>query len=152
MMQQLQNSQGSDADRAQLAQIVNTLQEHRSQTFLQLIHEAAQLLVNQQAEAAAAAANVDVGAVDEEAADEDDEGEGDDVGDDDHDEKDAPGTEGQHDDDQNDSMTNAELADGPDNVEVSVAADCAGAMCGDDAADCAGAMCGDDAAPAGASA
>ena len=80
MMQQLQNSQGSDADRAQLAQIVNTLQEHRSQTFLQLIHEAAQLLVNQQAEAAAAAAGADMQGEGEndDAADEDEEAEVDD--------------------------------------------------------------------------
>ena len=82
MMQQLQNSQGSDADRAQLAQIVNTLQEHRSQTFLQLIHEAAQLLVNQQADAAAAAAAADAEGAgeDDDAGDEDEEGEGDEEG------------------------------------------------------------------------
>jgi hypothetical protein len=130
MMQQLQNSQGSDADRAQLAQIVNTLQEHRSQTFLQLIHEAAQLLVNQQAEAAAAAgANLDGGAGDDDAEDEDDEGEveGDDSCANDRDVGEAAGTEGQH-DAQNDSVADLELAVGSDNMETSAAADGAAEM------------------------
>ena len=128
MMQQLQNSQGSDADRAQLAQIVNTLQEHRSQTFLQLIHEAAQLLVNQQAEAAAAAgANLDGGAGDDDAADEDDEGEGDDSCANDRDVREAAGTEGQH-DTQNDSVADLELAVGSNNMETSATADGAAEM------------------------
>jgi hypothetical protein len=140
MMQQLQNSQGSDADRAQLAQIVNTLQEHRSQTFLQLIHEAAQLLVNQQAEAAAAvAATMEVGTLDDDAADEDEEGEGEDVCDDDHDMKEGPATEGQNGDTQTNSVSDVDFVDGCDNVEMSVAADCVVDMREDDAV-CTGAL------------
>jgi hypothetical protein len=126
MMQQLQNSQGSDADRAQLAQIVNTLQEHRSQTFLQLIHEAAQLLVNQQAEAAAAAgANMEDAGGDDDAADEDEEGEALDGCDDDGELKDMAGGEVQHNGSQDDGSAGAELAVGSDHMEDADVADVA---------------------------
>ena len=120
MMQQLQNSQGSDADRAQLAQIVNTLQEHRSQTFLQLIHEAAQLLVNQQAEAAAAAAGVDMQGEAEmqgegendDAADEDEEAEVDDGCEHDGDIKETVESEGMRDVAHDDANADADEAVG----------------------------------------
>jgi len=114
MMQQLQNSQGSDADRAQLAQIVNTLQEHRSQTFLQLIHEAAQLLVNQQAEAAAAAAGADMQGEGEndDAADEDEEAEVNDNCDNDGDMKETVESEDMRDVAQDDANAEADGAVG----------------------------------------
>jgi hypothetical protein len=114
MMQQLQNSQGSDADRAQLAQIVNTLQEHRSQTFLQLIHEAAQLLVNQQAEAAAAAAGADMlgEGENDDAADEDEEAEVDDGCEHDGDIKETVESEGMRDVAHDDANADADEAVG----------------------------------------